>query len=258
MTPCEESVQLGAYLLGALDPEERSALERHIAGCDRCKAELVDMAPLPGLLRHTPFEELDETAAAAESLTPARWLQPGVPEGPDGREGPGGREGREGRTDTGEPGESTAPGRAGLPPQRHRRPRRRMVSAGLVLAGAAAVAGAWVYAGGFHSTPSAPPAAAAAMTWTGQDPTTHVTATAALTPEAWGTQMDLRLGNLPVGITCHLVVHSRDGRTETAGTWGSGYGTKADVPASTSISPSDISRLDIVGGDGNVLVHVQG
>jgi anti-sigma factor RsiW len=246
MTPCEESVQLGAYLLGALDPEERSALERHIAGCDRCKAELVDMAPLPGLLRHTPFEELDETAAAAETLTPARRLRPGAPEG------------RGARADGEEPDEPQAPGRAGLPPQRHRRPRRRTVSVGLALAGAAAVAGAWVYAGGFRSTPSAPPAAAAAMTWSGQDATTHVTATAALTPEAWGTQMDLKLGNLPIGITCHLVVHARDGRTETAGAWGSGYGTKADIPASTSISPSDISRLDIVSGDGNVLVHVQG
>ncbi|MEZ0065895.1 hypothetical protein ABIA32_001904 [Streptacidiphilus sp. MAP12-20] len=225
MTPCEESVQLGAYLLGALDPEERSALERHIATCDRCKAELVGMAPLPGLLRHTPFEELEETASAAESLTPSRRQEP--------------------------------TSGASVPPQRHRRPRRRvLVAAGLALAGAAAVAGAWVYAGGFRSSPPAPPAAA--VTWTAQDPTTHVSAAAALTPENWGTQMDLELGNLPTGITCHLVVHARDGRAETAGTWGSGYGAKADIPASTSISPSDISSLDIVASDGKVLVHVQG
>jgi hypothetical protein len=70
--------------------------------------------------------------------------------------------------------------------------------------------------------------------------------------------MELALGNLPEGITCHLVVHARDGHTETAGTWGSGYDAKADVPASTSIGPSDIAGLDVVDGSGTVLVHVQG
>ncbi|WP_042432038.1 anti-sigma factor family protein, partial [Streptacidiphilus anmyonensis] len=76
MTTCRESVQLGAYLLGALDPEERAALEAHISGCAECQAELVAMAPLPGLLRHTPFEELDETAAAAQTLTPQNLAPP--------------------------------------------------------------------------------------------------------------------------------------------------------------------------------------
>ncbi|MBF9067415.1 anti-sigma factor family protein [Streptacidiphilus fuscans] len=235
MTTCQESVQLGAYLLGALDPEERSAMEAHISTCPHCREELLAMAPLPGLLRHTPFEELDESAALAESLTP-----------PDATlSAPAGHA-------------PTASGAlAPTAPVPQRPPRRRvLVTAGLALAGVAAVVGAWVYAGGVHSGTPAPPAAA--MTWTGSNPSTHVTATAALTPESWGTQMELSLGNLPPGITCHLVVHARDGQSETAGTWGSGYVAKADVPASTSIGPSDIAGLDVVDGSGTVLVHVQG
>jgi hypothetical protein len=238
MTACQESVRLGAYLLGALDPEERSALEAHIATCPYCREDLLTMAPLPGLLRHTPFEELEETAKAAESPTP--------PLPPRSRSTHPSSSGR---------GPEGVPVHA-LPGQRHRRPRRRvLVSAGLALGAAAAVAGAWVYSGGAHSSPSTPPAAAV---WTAQNPATRVTASAALWPEAWGTQVDLKLGNLPSGITCRLVVHARDGRTETAGTWGSGYSAQADVPASTSISPSDIQALDIVDGGGNVLVQVEG
>ncbi|MEY9847004.1 anti-sigma factor RsiW [Streptacidiphilus sp. BW17] len=244
MTTCQESVQLGAYLLGALDPEERSALESHISTCPHCREELLAMAPLPGLLRHTPFDELDESAELAESLTPP-LTETETPAQPTPT------------PNAVASAESTASPVPTAVPVPHRRPRRRvLVTAGLVLAGAAAVVGAWVYAGGVHGGTSAPPAAA--MTWTGSNPTTHVTATASLTPESWGTQMELALGNLPAGITCHLVVHARDGQSETAGTWGSGYNAKADIPASTSIGPSDIAGLDVVDGSGTVLVHVQG
>jgi hypothetical protein len=135
--------------------------------------------------------------------------------------------------------------------------RRVVVSAGLALAGAAAAVGVWVFVGGAHNTSSTPPSAAA-TTVSAVDPGTHVTASAALTPENWGTQVQLKLGNLPSGITCHLVVHARDGRTETAGTWGSGYSAATSVPASTSIGSSDISAMDVIDGSGTVLVHLPG
>ena len=32
--------ELAAYVLGALDPAEREAVERHIAGCERCRGDL--------------------------------------------------------------------------------------------------------------------------------------------------------------------------------------------------------------------------
>jgi hypothetical protein len=130
------------------------------------------------------------------------------------------------------------------------------VSAGLALAGAAAAVGAWVYVGGTHST--TPTASSTPTTVTAVDPQTHVTASAALTAENWGTQVQLKLANLPTGITCHLVVHARDGRTETAGTWGSGYSSATTVPASTSIGSSDIASMDVVDGGGSVLVRLPG
>ena len=238
MTTCQESVQLGAYLLGALDPAERAALEAHLPGCAECQAELIAMAPLPGLLRRTPFEELEETATAAQTLTaPERSPEPAPAPAPRPERAPG---------------PDGAAGRRSAP-----RPRRRvLVAAGLGLAGAAAAVGAWVYVGGAQQ--ATPTASAPATTVSAVDPRTHVTASAALTPENWGTQVQLKLGNLPQGITCHLVVHARDGRTETAGTWGSGYTTATTVPASTSVGSSDIQSLAVVDGSGNVLVQLPG
>ncbi|MCA1656076.1 MAG: zf-HC2 domain-containing protein, partial [Pseudonocardiaceae bacterium] len=47
---CQHIVTLGVYLLGALDPAERSEFESHLSVCDICRGELVRLAPLPGLL----------------------------------------------------------------------------------------------------------------------------------------------------------------------------------------------------------------
>ncbi len=41
---------VGAYALGALDPDEAAAVRRHLEVCDECRAEYDALAPLPGLL----------------------------------------------------------------------------------------------------------------------------------------------------------------------------------------------------------------
>jgi hypothetical protein len=252
-TPCPESVSLGAYLLGALDPEEHRAMELHVAGCEHCRAELVELAPLPGLLRHTAFEELPETAAAAESLGPVREQvaplpRPLAPLPADLASVPS--------TSAPSTGPPTEPGTGTAPaPAQHRRHRRRglVTAAGMALA--ACVAGVSVYAAVGRDNPP-PTAQAAAATWSATNTTTHVSASAAIIPKSWGTQFELKLDGLPSGITCHLVVHAKNGSSETAGTWASGYTSWATVPASTSINPADITGLDIVDGSGGTLVNV--
>ena len=39
-----------AYLLGALDPDERLAYEAHLAICRRCRAGLAEISAIPSLL----------------------------------------------------------------------------------------------------------------------------------------------------------------------------------------------------------------
>lgn len=49
-------VELGAHLLGAIEPAQRALVDRHLAACPRCRAELAGLAGLPTLLRRAgPF-----------------------------------------------------------------------------------------------------------------------------------------------------------------------------------------------------------
>lgn len=47
---CTQTVESGAYVLGALPPAERAAYQRHLAGCPACRDEVAELAGLPGLL----------------------------------------------------------------------------------------------------------------------------------------------------------------------------------------------------------------
>lgn len=42
------------YLLGAIEPAQRAQLDRHLAACPQCRAELAALAGLPALLRRVP------------------------------------------------------------------------------------------------------------------------------------------------------------------------------------------------------------
>ena len=41
---------LGSYVLGALSPDERSAVAAHLEGCAACRAEQAELAPMRDLL----------------------------------------------------------------------------------------------------------------------------------------------------------------------------------------------------------------
>jgi hypothetical protein len=56
---CQHTVDVGAYLFGSLDLKERSAFERHLSGCAACQAEMLRLAPLPGLLGRLSLEDVE-------------------------------------------------------------------------------------------------------------------------------------------------------------------------------------------------------
>lgn len=62
----EARLALGALVLGALEPDERAAVEAHATTCAACTAELAELAGLPGLL-----ERLSPAQAAAIAPGPA-------------------------------------------------------------------------------------------------------------------------------------------------------------------------------------------
>jgi hypothetical protein len=79
-----------AYVLGALDPEDRRTFERHLDTCDLCATDVASFAPIPGLLSRAdlaPAEPvppsvlteassriLDERDALVSSRARWRWL----------------------------------------------------------------------------------------------------------------------------------------------------------------------------------------
>ncbi len=62
---------LGSYVLGSLDPAERTELESHLAGCAPCRQELASLAGLPGLLGRLSLQE-----ATGSALLPPPSLLP--------------------------------------------------------------------------------------------------------------------------------------------------------------------------------------
>jgi len=71
---CPETIAIGAYVLGALDSEERHATEEHLRACADCREALLQFAPLPGLLHVVPLEdlEIDEPAPLPLPRPPVR------------------------------------------------------------------------------------------------------------------------------------------------------------------------------------------
>jgi hypothetical protein len=65
-----------AYVLGSLSPDERGEFEQHLAGCDRCRAAVGELAGMPGLLAQVPPAEA--WALASDDLGPPRPTEPPV------------------------------------------------------------------------------------------------------------------------------------------------------------------------------------
>jgi anti-sigma-K factor RskA len=58
MSGCRErGDDVGAYVLGALEPAEMEAMRRHLDTCERCAAERQALAGLPGLLDRVQADE---------------------------------------------------------------------------------------------------------------------------------------------------------------------------------------------------------
>jgi len=57
--PGPAATGLGAYVLGALEPEERRLVEEHVRTCPSCAAELAEFRFLPALLGQVRPEDLE-------------------------------------------------------------------------------------------------------------------------------------------------------------------------------------------------------
>ena len=194
---CSEArLSLGVYVLGAIDPAERSQVDSHLASCRDCRDELAGLAGLPALLARVGVEE---AIALAES------------DGPPPAED-----------------EEQPPPRELLGTVLHltaaRRRRRRWVEVGLSLAAALIIA-AGVFSGLRFSSGAAPSASDVAVgpangPW--ENTTGHaagMTATVRYRPMGWGTELAAKVTGIPVGTMCQILIVEPSGKRMLIGSW---------------------------------------
>lgn len=212
-------LSLGVHVLGVIDPEDRPALEAHLAGCPRCAAEMAELAVLPGLLHRV------NPQVAASDL-------PAAPAGFQDRVVSAARVARARR-------------------------RRRLRTVSTAVAAAAAVLAAVLLLPGLVGDDNgSSPAAGRPIVVERTDPGTAVHARVDLRAADGGTELTMVLGGVRPGERCRLVARDDDGNRETAATWVATYSGDASVTGTTSFPRDSITSLQVVRADGKLLVSL--
>jgi anti-sigma factor RsiW len=276
---CANTVTLGAYLLGALDPQERFEFEAHLGSCDTCRAELVRLAPLPGMLNQISLDDFSDglPPTTLEDAHPTAPV-PGLPLSTQVMRQETASLPDHFRPNFGFPEEIppelrgpmpsprgpmrglAAPAlAAGMPDTPVRASRRKRYWAAAAAAVVVLVLAAGVIFGVRAMTPDAPgtsPPEAAGITWTATTPDGSATADARLIDHEWGTEIQMRIHGLPPGRQCYMMVYGADGNHEIAGWWGTDHDYDEEIPASTSIHRSKIQKLELLLDDRKVALTI--
>jgi anti-sigma-K factor RskA len=212
-----------AYVLGALDPAERDAFEKHLLTCDDCAARVRELRPVPALL--AGLGEQDFLTRPTGALHPAADDQPPDPLLP------------------------------ALLRAVRRENRRRHWLTGSLIGLAAACLLALVVAVWPSSSPH--PARAVAMTALAPSP---VSATVALQAKKWGTEIDLNCrytnDTLPAGYEYELVAIDRGNHQEQLGSWTLDPGRPIVYKTGTALPENQIKSVQIQLPDGTPILQL--
>ena len=187
----EARPSLGVYVLGAIDPAERSLVDAHLTTCRDCRDELAGLAGLPALLARVNPDEISRICAD-DAVHPMASYD--------------------------HPPEELLGTVLGLAEARRRRNRWRFLS----VAAAVLVIAVGLFAGlkSATSTTTTRVIPNTAMAWESAQGTNHVTgatADVAYTHQLWGNQFQVLVDHVPEGTTCQLwVVHPDGSRTQVA------------------------------------------
>jgi predicted anti-sigma-YlaC factor YlaD len=216
---CDETrIALGAYVVGSLDPSDRTSVDRHLESCPACRDELADLAVLPGLLGRVDVADV----VAGEPAAPPEFLERLLRAASD---------------------------------ERRTTRRWRVLSAAAAIAVVFAAAGAiGVQVANDDGGRSGIPPNAQVFNVT--DPVSHVTAKLTATPKGWGTSVRIQLTGVQQGQTCSLIVVGPGGSREQAAKWKVNYYGSVDVEGATDFGLSDVSAYEVVTTSGQRLVSI--
>jgi len=228
----EVRLSLGAYVLGALDPADRSRVDTHLAGCPECRDELASFAALPGLLGRVSRAEVESEPVDPGPQLLERMLSAAAAE------------------------------------RRHDRRRRTLtsVAAAVIVLAAIGVSVGFAVSHDRHSatTASASVVPGPSQTFTATNPQTGVQATVTEWKKGWGASVEVSVVGVTAdlaGESCQLIAVGPDGKTDVAASWAApaaGYSglSKVNASGSTALAATDISAFKVVGSDGATLVWV--
>ena len=226
---------LGVYVLGAIDPAERSMVDAHLSTCPECREELAGLAGLPALLRRIPVGEAQQLADDDLDELPGAEL-PG-PEVPSVEM----LDSLLGRT---------------TQARQARRWRGLAAAAAVVLVAGIGGAAGWsaVHHAGDSDVNPVVPASFTSVSAT--DPVTHVAATVRYAAQDWGTVVDTRVKNVPAGDRCQLLVTDASGHTTVVGSWTTTYDESSVwYPGSSGVMLDSVRSFEVTSR-GKVLVKV--
>ncbi len=215
-----------AYVMGALDPNDRRAFEEHLGTCARCTAAVSELAGMPGLLAQVPAQQV---------LAPRATPEP-VP-------------------DTLLPRLAAA--------IRKQRLRRRVWTGVVAAAAACLVTGIVLVTSPWSAREPQSTAVALPMTALASVP---VTATVRLDPADWGTEVRLECtyrdespepaGKWDARTYTLVVVPKNGGAAQQVSHWTALPGKTVKLTGSTNLTTAQIKELQLVNSRGVALLRV--
>jgi anti-sigma factor RsiW len=226
---------LGVYVLGAIDPAERSIVDTHLSTCPECREELAGLAGLPALLRRIPVEEAQQLADDdLDELSGAGLPGPEVPS------------------------PEMLASLLGRTTQARQARRWRGLAAAAAVVLVAGIGGAAGWSAVHHAAGSGSNAAVLAnfTSVSATDPVTHVGATVRYAAKDWGTVLDTKVMNVPAGDRCQLLVTDSSGHTTVVGSWTTAYDEDGVwYPGSSGVTLDSVRSFEVIS-QGKVLVKV--
>jgi hypothetical protein len=200
MDCAQARISLGVYVLGALEPAERTAVDAHLATCEGCRIELADLEGLPAMLA-----PLSEEAVAA--------LADGWPQDPAALPESAGTPTALGAAS---PRDNPALARV-----RRKTYRSTLLSAAAVVVlglGAAGGVEAGIHAGKAGAGPYAGPTLGPWQSAQGSN-AVGMHAIVRYRPMGWGTQVAVQTTGIPLNTPCTIEAYERNGTTTVGGSW---------------------------------------
>ena len=207
---------LGAYALGHLDADERAALEAHLAGCPRCRAEAESLGSLAHLL---PLAD------------PARFDRPAPKPAADLGDRIAATIGQERHTH-----------------RRRRRQRRFAFGFAAAVATAAIALAIVLLPGGGESEP------AQHIAFTSTPADIHISAT--LEPHAYGTEIRMYVEGVRSGTLCQVFLRGPHGERVSAGTFRYRWGDDSEAVLSSALDLSRTRAVGVRAGNRTFIAPV--